>query len=80
MRLRRIGRRIAPVIVLGHGLLLWHGYQSYRAARYQPLRGEVSGGELRILGEDRKPLGTCPLANTDVVADVVGYVGRVWSM
>jgi Ca-activated chloride channel family protein len=77
MRLRRIGRRIAPVIVLGHGLLLWHGYQSYRAARWQPARGNVTGGELRILGADHKPLGTCPLANTDVVADVAGYVGRV---
>ncbi len=42
----------------------------------QPYRSET-GGELRIRGADGKVFGACPLQNTDVDADIAGYITRV---
>ncbi len=38
---------------------------------------EPSPGQLTILDKAGKPAGLCPLKQTDVVADIAGYVGRV---
>ena len=35
------------------------------------------GGQLQIIGDGGKLLGACPLKQTDVSADVAGFVGRV---
>ena len=40
-------------------------------------RPAVPGGELQILGEQGIVLGGCPLAHTDVQADIGGFVARV---
>ncbi|HVF10373.1 MAG TPA: VIT domain-containing protein, partial [Abditibacteriaceae bacterium] len=51
----------------------------WAAEQSPPLAGQdaVPGGELRILGDNNQDLGACPLKNTDVSADITGYVGRV---
>jgi Ca-activated chloride channel family protein len=37
----------------------------------------ITEGQLRILGEDGKPHGLCPLKHTDVKAEISGFVARV---
>ena len=59
---------LALVLVLLLGVVI-----SVRAADEPPL----PGGELRIIDDDGRVAGACPLKHTEVMADIVGFVGRV---
>jgi Ca-activated chloride channel family protein len=38
---------------------------------------KITQGELEAIGKDGKALGACPLKNTDVQADITGFLSRV---
>jgi len=55
-------------------LLVWVLLTSAGLGEAKP---SLAGGELRILDQDGKSTGVCPLKHTDIEADIIGFVSRV---
>jgi Ca-activated chloride channel family protein len=81
MKARRPGNGVVLVLILllGAVLALLALPRLMRIGKGRLLQAGVErrGGELRILGPDGRPVAGCLLRQTDVAAEITGYVARV---
>ncbi len=59
------------------GMAVWVLLVGHAVAATAQKQQRITEGALQAIGDDGRPLGNCPLKDTDVKADIAGFLARV---